>query len=816
MKKIFFAVVLAYVINIPSSSFAAINLPESVSIGSSTVYDAGKLVNLQVTQGTKSIDKQTLIEYGIARTVKNGQFISFEILTTNTSDIAGYENMPILQLSIPNLLPENATSTYVAYIKYFEKNNPDNESFHISNEFSIQLNQTPFAQVKNINFLQSNGKRFDTLEGPTIYSVEDALKYSAEKLATSTSLEITFESNQAFVIQPKIVFSKIRSGAFVQEFTPKPITIKKGTTYVVIPLPVFEYDPGVYMGQLVFDTPLLQNKVDLQYIVGGDAVSVGTVSVVKGPKVDSFKFDIFGTPIDIDRVANQATSTLGASTTPQSLIYTVQTQILDANGVVVQESSQSVDFNQQQDFSVEILKKRFDQVQVSSVKITVTSPTTGKVIFEGVKDIEYIGEPEMHVKRIIYIILWILFTILTLAALLKRRVKMVVVFVLALIVLFISRKAFALYSLESYLTSFDATYFRVEKFSEVPRLFVQENLPDRTYACGSSIPLTFKIQYLRCSNSSANVSVGFSWVSSNAADNSRAIVSRTTSSDTHLATASGHNFYRTLSSFVTTRIPAPSSRNSPVNLYAVVRNSNSGPVDAGYSKYTIPVQTTCQPKPTTCNCSGRTQVCTRDGVRVSQTANSPACSLQASCSVNVSGDQATFTTVVTHALGNLSYKDTDTNAVISNPVTRTIPAGGSVTQRTTVTDLFDNMTAQSSCSSIPSPSDTITPSDDTTVDIGDDEQEVSISDFGLDKSIVEEGKECKFRWRTTGVSLCTFKVNGEDFTPAPDGKVGTNILVGTADGNNKFGVLTCISSTTPAYEISTSTTCRVNPKVRQQ
>lgn len=223
---------------------------------------------------------------------------------------------------------------------------------------------------------------------------------------------------------------------------------------------------------------------------------------------------------------------------------------------------------------------------------------------------------------------------------------------------------------------------------------------------------------------------------------------------------------------------------------------------------------------TTCACNGRNNVCTRGGVTTTTT-KAAECALSANCSVAVNGDQATFTTTVVRGLGTISYKDGDTGLTISNPVTRTIPVGGSVTQNTTVKDAFDDVTAGSSCTATRAGGDD---NNDDNNNIGDDDMSTTtpdggdvptISQFNVTPSIVRKGDQCKFSWQTENMSLCSFRVNGTDMTPS-ENKNATDVAISTLDGNNKLGILTCISSSTPRTTLTASTTCRVNPEVRQQ
>jgi hypothetical protein len=190
--------------------------------------------------------------------------------------------------------------------------------------------------------------------------------------------------------------------------------------------------------------------------------------------------------------------------------------------------------------------------------------------------------------------------------------------------------------------------------------------------------------------------------------------------------------------------------------------------------------------------------------------------LQASCGVTLEGSKAIFTTSVTHALGTVSYKDGVTGAAIPNPTVKTVTSGGSVTQKITVTDAFDGLTASASCTVTSDGKVTGTCAEGGTC-VGTTTDATGtpavIDKFMTYPSIVARGEQCKFTWATTGMKLCSFRVNGEEKSTE---KNKIDLLVETYDGDNKNGILTCIGSSTTGETVTASTTCRVNPEVRQQ
>lgn len=811
MKKTHFARLCAFFtfifLFLPFITQAAVMLPKEVTIGDASRYDAGTTVQMNFVDGSKGIEKKNNIEYGIARTIKTGEYTSFEILSTETKSLTGMQSVGPLGIVIPNLAESSAKDSYIAYVKFFEKDNPDNESFYFTKEFGITANNTPFIQVKNINLLQSNGRRFGTQEGPSIYSPQDASQYPSEKLATSTSVEVTFVSNQDTTITPTILFSKIRSDSFTEQYTAPSISIKKGTTYAVIPLPVFDYAPGVYMGKLSFGNPLLKNTVDVQFIVSGDSVSVGGVIFGSKDKNTVFTFDVFGTPLDLERYD-------ASSTTPRQNVYSVTTEFIQ-DGRTVYTATQDVDFNGQT-YSVEVPKKI---KAIENVRITVVSPKTNAVVYEATKDIDFSNNSGMSMSLVLYVLLYIVLTVCTVLAVFKGKAKTAIVLAVLLIGLFFSRQAFSDYSIEQYSTLSQETYFNNEKTGAVPKLYLQDDVPNTTYACGEDIRFTFKVNYLRCSNTAALIDVGFSRTNYEDAYAKRTRISNSLASETILGTIKGHNFYSAVSPFVSRTIANVPEANSKI--YITLEHGVNNEVRTGFNRYTIPLKNTCDMVEPTCTCTGRTQTCSKSGTVVSTTPNSPSCSFRASCGVTTSGNTATFNTITTNALGAVTYKDADTGAMITNPFTRSITPGQQIVQRIIATDT-DGSSATVSCTALTNSTGGGNCPDGSTNCFGTENPGTTtkvrvptITKFTPKDKVVPKNKSCSYSWSVKDVDVCTLTVNNNSVLLSGNGLNGGPIDVAAADGNNQRAQLTCVARDEKSGDetISTTTLCQVIPEV---
>lgn len=801
MKKNFYIlmyiVLISFFIN-PIITSADILIPRSVSIGDKLSYESGSIVDLTLTDGKKPIGLQTNLDYGVAKAVESDGYTFFEIITTEYKDISKLDNLSNLTTEIPNILPDDATSTYVVYTKFYEKNNPENENFYFTKQFAIQANNTPFTQIANINLLQSNGNRFSISHGPSIYTLEKYLENN--ELATSSSIEITFESNQDIVINPRISFSKLRSDTFYKEVVLDPITIKKGETYKVIPLPTFEYDPGVYVGVLSFENDVIKNKVDFQYIVAGESVSVGTASVVVEGLKNLFKFEIFGTSIDMDRSDFQESTSTSAS----PMVYKTTVDFIDSKDNKVYSTVQNVDFNKN-DFSVEIPSEYNDVLKVY-VKVVSASD---KVLYEGNKTVNYKIDIDnsAKTKKIVFVSLYIFFMLITIYAIYKRHVKVAILFALIILGMFLSKDAFAdLVDLTPYRTNHDVATFTAQNYSMTPVLYLQDDITDTVYSCGQDIPVTFKIYYLRCTNTAPRLSIGFSWTNDTPILTTISPESKI-GTDEYYRTSGSHKFYKTYSQFISRTLP-PAPKNQSDLYIRLYHRVNT----LGYSFYKIPIQTTCGATDVVCGCVGRDQICNQNGTQVSSTSNSPACALGASCSYDISpdGQNYVFQTIPINDLKAVTYKDTDTGKTITPIYNRKIVGTSTVVHNVTIKDSYDNSVAYASCSSSGGPG--LRTGVATSTDAGI----ATIVSFQADAPVVQQGiQKCVYNWNVTDVDRCAVSINNQQVSIIQPGIVGP-LSVSTDNGLNQRAVITCYadaSSSTPASTVSTTTLCQVVPEV---
>lgn len=141
--------------------------------------------------------------------------------------------------------------------------------------------------------------------GPHIYKDKKPSAISVEALVSNTSSEdITVTPEIVVYKWPKIdntETAKVRVG---QSVLVKRMT--KGVT-VSMPLPNFDYDPGVYEGVLYIKDEMGELKVaeiPFRYIIGGDVVTIHSLSTAKGNLTKGEIFDVkafvTGTPLDLD------------------------------------------------------------------------------------------------------------------------------------------------------------------------------------------------------------------------------------------------------------------------------------------------------------------------------------------------------------------------------------------------------------------------------------------------------------------------------------------------------------------------------------
>lgn len=570
LKFVLFSLVLILT-NISTTIHAEGFIPKEIKFSSSTAsYSSGIKKEFVLVPSSKELKADTQYEFGVARQIKNGFITSFDIVTTETVIAANQGRFTTL---IPNIMSENATSTYVIYLKSYVKNDPESENFFVTDEFTIIPNESPFVTIKNINLLQSTGDRFEIHSGPTIYNPIDV---STTTEATTTSVEITFDSNTDTIFKPIITFKKLRSNTVLPNSIADEIHISKGLNYVTIQAPTFGYEPGVYMGHVEFENELLQNSVDFQYIVSGQLATVGQLSYTQA---GVFTFDVFGTPLDL---FNRE-----VLTAPE--IHSVNTVFL-SNGKKVYATSTIVNFASST-FSV-VLPKKIKQVD--TIQIEVVSGTTGKVLYTGEKKTDYMSLEQNDNQYILYILL-----ILILIVLAFKKFK--IAFIIALIVSIVLVTAHTVFGdnwnpalTPSYVLNSRNLKYYAENYSHPIYVYLSEDITQKSYACGDVLKFMFKVEYINCSNTGVGVQVGFSTTSLAKAEASKVVVSSNFDKqllESQILTArfGVHKFYQNISQFKQFTGPVLAGNETSLYISASTLYTDPAHVQSGISQLQIPI-----------------------------------------------------------------------------------------------------------------------------------------------------------------------------------------------------------------------------------
>lgn len=150
-----------------------------------------------------------------------------------------------------------------------------------------------------------NGVTYPADYGPHIYKDKKPSAISVEALVSNTSSE-------DITVTPEIVvykWPKIENAEEAKVRVGQSVLVKKATNNMTIsmPLPNFDYDPGVYEGVLYIKDEIGELKVaeiPFRYIVSGDVVTIHSLSTNKGVLTKSEIFDVkafvTGTPPDLD------------------------------------------------------------------------------------------------------------------------------------------------------------------------------------------------------------------------------------------------------------------------------------------------------------------------------------------------------------------------------------------------------------------------------------------------------------------------------------------------------------------------------------
>ncbi len=874
-----------------SSVQAATYHPKSISFTApSTAYNGGASEPAQIFLKTKEtgIPANTFIyDIGVAKEIHSGSVVEYQILGSDRVTYEALEKDAFkYSVKIPNLL-EKSEDTFVVFIKSYRENDPDSESFVVSKSFNINPTNKKTVTLDRGFIVTSTGEAFGLSVGPTLYA-------KAQKSTHATSAEIALQmtSNSKVELKGTMTFKKLRSNDF-SETKDVSLTVFDGQDIYPLELPTFNYEPGVYMGELNLGAEGVQTpqKISFQYIIDGPMVSAGQMYFVSATSTGVlFNMPVFGRPVDLYTNGN------GTSTDDVKEVYKTTLVFMDKEGMILREYTTELDYKKG---VRQILVPDLNWKKVKSVAIKVVDEND-KTIFTTTQNLS-LPVPERDITHLIYAL-----SILLLGAswFMVSRKKGVIVWTTIFFALFVSAYAFAAWAP----TDASGNILNVNNDPSKYKTYFtfNEDFTTEPISCVEDTDVFLKMVFLECQNrvrESANF--GVSRVSMQDARNRYASLSYNIASSTCNGGdkiirwkgreivipcgSSGHDNFLFTTDFIkiaTLRGPIPANSKLYISvdgtkglnaeyamplaqsscdrcsnvageqiakafsaygrdyfhstadnkLYFAATSALGASVCAvdmcadteaqeesmpegkvwntngtsGYEKYSCIEQTT-----QTCTCSGRTQVCTENGNQT-QTPNASQCALQASCTFAKSGNQATFTFTPLRALGNITYSG-------ENPVTRTIPTNGSVTETMSITDSFDGMTASASCTASFNDQDTTNNNNNGNPDGGDCDPAVTtctdnngtggnpslppvISKFTATK-FVEQGQSCVFAWEVQNAASCT--LGGQSVNP------NASKSFPTTDGKNITKTLSCTNGGDTPQVVNRTATCAVNPTVKQ-
>ncbi len=540
MKKIILFVLLLVLLNLniyKSEAFTPAFSPQYIDIVTSSedtpIFKAGDKVDLNISLSNNNTPlEKTQVEYGIVREIVSGNTTDYEPIKVlkieNSYSIGGTKKM---NFEIPNVLNKES-DTYVFYAKISVIDDIDKENFIVSGRnFKIEKdNSIPITKILGMNLLHSNGKRFGLLHGPTIY---DLTKTTYKGVASSTSLEITLESNTDIILNPNITFNKLRSDISVPDFKPNQINVKNGITNIVIPLPKFDYEPGVYQGVMKFNNVDIPD-VNFQYIIAGDSVTIGQPVYESNLKEHTFSLPIYSTPVDMDlnvKLNDFSTSTIEKMLSPEALFYDSEFIIQDKDGKELHKTNQSIDFATST-YQL-VLSSKINLNKIDKILIKVKNGE-GKVIYEGVKNIDLPTSDKLSILKISLLVL--LFVVLiTLLILFKHKYFRILLTILTLLTLLFGIQIFTakagvwfLGMNDGYLIyeGGDTTYVRHGAFASTGYLYkFSTNIRETAYSVNSDFKFTYSAVHTWCHNYWEGLSTGFSLNSQDEAWTNRATIS---------------------------------------------------------------------------------------------------------------------------------------------------------------------------------------------------------------------------------------------------------------------------------------------------
>lgn len=173
-----------------------------------------------------------------------------------------------------------------------------------SKNFNFQSNSSYLTLIATRVSLD-NDVTYPTDYGPHIYRDKIPSAISVEALVKNTS-------DSDITVVPEIVvykWPKTENAEEAKSRVGQSVIVKKtaGNVTISLPLPNFDYSPGVYEGVLYIKDEqgnLKTAEISFRYIVGGDVLTIHSLSTAKGELVTDELFEVkafvTGTPPDLD------------------------------------------------------------------------------------------------------------------------------------------------------------------------------------------------------------------------------------------------------------------------------------------------------------------------------------------------------------------------------------------------------------------------------------------------------------------------------------------------------------------------------------
>ncbi|MEN9604417.1 MAG: hypothetical protein RJB39_102 [Candidatus Parcubacteria bacterium] len=487
MKKTLISCLFLYTLFVTSSTVsAAVYYPKSVSLAAeNSTYDGGVLEVVQISLKDKEVQvrpEKMKYDIGVARELKSGNLVQYQIINTNTTNYASLQNNKFLyQVQIPNIFDQK-NDTYVVYIKSYPEQNPDAEDFLVSKSFTIKATTKPTVLLEEATILTNTGEAFGLQVGPTLY--KNAKKASN---ATSAELVLSLNANKITDVQGTLSFTKLRSNAFLYSQDVKFTALARGNVQTIA-LPTFDYAPGVYLGELhltAADGVQLPEKIDFQYIIDGPIVTMGQVQFIEnsGP-ITEFEIPVFGKPHDIYTNGDVTTS---ASSTPE--VYSTTFTFYDKNGNVLGQLVTELDYNKTS--RQKLLVENLDWKRVSKMHVGVVD-AAGGVIYSTDQDV-FVPLPKKDIVNLFYALIIICLGIAWYG--LSRR-KSILVWTVILALICAAGYAFASWTP----TGADGEPINFGAGDDQIFLTFNQDFPNQPVSCSEDTDVFLKMVFLECQN----------------------------------------------------------------------------------------------------------------------------------------------------------------------------------------------------------------------------------------------------------------------------------------------------------------------------